>query len=66
MIDKERESKFFNEYVSKLPRVPLDAPLERGRVYHTVMQYDDWCSIYDGKECNCNPVVSRYIEPKRS
>jgi hypothetical protein len=35
------------------------------------MQHDDWCAIYDkpngsAADCNCNPIVSRHIEPKRS
>ena len=35
------------------------------RVYHTVVMHDDWCAHYDGKECNCNPIVMRHVEPKR-
>jgi hypothetical protein len=27
------------------------------RVYHTVVMHDDWCAHYDGKGCNCNPIV---------
>jgi hypothetical protein len=52
--------------VQHLPRVPLDAPLERGRVYHVVMAHDAWCAIYSGKECNCSPIISRHAEPRRS
>lgn len=65
-----RENKFVDEYVSHLPQVPVDAPLERGRLYHTVMHHDAWCKIYDGdggiESCNCNPLITRYIEPRRS
>jgi len=63
---KLAHTNFYEQYVQHLPQIPLDAPLERGRVYHTVMQHDDWCAFYDGKECNCNPIITRHIEPKRS
>ena len=63
MVNRENENKLFEDYISKLPQVPLDAPLERGRLYHTVVQHDDWCGIYNDAACNCSPIVSRYIEP---
>lgn len=65
-IDKDKETKFFNDYVAHLPRVPLNEPLERGRVYHMVVAHDDWCAFYGGGECNCNPEITQHIEPKRS
>jgi hypothetical protein len=62
-----RENTFYTDYIRHLPSVPIDAPLERGRLYHIVMHHDEWCAIYDGKgQCNCNPIVTRHIEPKRS
>jgi hypothetical protein len=30
-----------------------------------VVMHDDWCAHYDGKGCNCNPIVMRHVEPKR-
>ena len=66
MVRKERENRFYTEHIRHLPQVPLDVPYERGRVYHTVMAHDDWCEIYKGNECNCDPIVTRHIEPKRS
>jgi len=47
---KARENGFHTSYVQHLPRVPLDAPLERGRVYHTVVHHDEWCAIYNDKD----------------
>jgi hypothetical protein len=52
--------------MTHLRRVPLNAPLERGRVYHLVIAHHDWCAFYEGGECNCDPVITRHIEPKRS
>ena len=68
---KARHNKFYENYIRQLPQVPTDAPLETGRVYHTVFQHDDWCAIYDKPnggvlDCNCNPIITRHLEPKRS
>jgi hypothetical protein len=57
---------FYNNYITHLPTVPPGAPLERGRVYHMVMHHDDWCSIYSGGGCNCDPIITRHVDPKRS
>ena len=67
----ERYNKFHREYLSELPELPVTAPCEPGRVYHLVYFYDEWCSIYSKDngslaDCNCNPIIKRYEEPKRS
>jgi hypothetical protein len=61
-----RHNQLYETYVRHLPRVPLDAPLERGRVYHMVYFHDEQCAFYSGKSCNCQPTVSRHAEPERS
>jgi hypothetical protein len=61
-----RENDFYLKYVRHLRSIQLDAPTEPGRVYHMVFSHDSWCAIYSGRQCNCNPSVSRHIEPKRS
>jgi hypothetical protein len=68
---RSRQNKFYREYVSQLPEMPLNAPFERGRMYHVAVFHDDWCSIYSKDagtmaDCNCNPIVRRYAEPRRS
>lgn len=62
----ERESKFYNDYVAHLPRLPQSSPLERGKVYHVVTFHDRWCDIYSGKGCNCSPDIVMHVEPERS
>ena len=67
--NQEGHNTFYQRYVQHLPQVPLDAPLERGRVYHEAHHHDDWCRIYDTgnpADCNCNPAVTRHVEPRRS
>jgi hypothetical protein len=64
---KKQQDDFYTNYVRHLPTVEIDAPLERGKVYHTVCCHDDWCTIYDdGGICNCNVVVTRHVEPRRA
>ena len=51
----QRHNHFYSEYIRHLPNVPVDAPYERGQVNHLVFHHDEWCAIYDDKECNCLP-----------
>ena len=34
--------------------IGLDLPPE---VYHQDVYHDDWCAIYKGGQCNCNPDI---------
>jgi hypothetical protein len=63
---KKIETTFYQSYVAHLPQVPINAALERGKLYHEVHHHDDWCAIYDGNTCNCNVIITRHVEPKRS
>ena len=60
-----RENKFVDEYVHHLPEVGPDV-IEKGGVTHMVCYHDEWCRIYDGKECNCEPQIRFFAEPNRS
>jgi hypothetical protein len=67
----ERQDRFVYDYVHYLPEIPVDAPVEPGRVYHVAYYHEQWCKIYDAgscglASCNCNPDVRRFVEPKRS
>jgi hypothetical protein len=67
--NRERHDRFFQNYVSHLPQVPLDAPLEPGRVYHLSLWHDPGCRFYEtGKlaDCACDLVITRHIEPGRT
>ena len=68
---RNRHDRFYNDYIRHLPRVPLDAPLAPGQVYHLVFAHDDDCGIYNKSngtldDCTCSPIVSRHVEPRRS
>jgi hypothetical protein len=62
-------STYYRNYVRHLPQVPVDAPLERGRVDHLSFLHDDWCRFFStGRpaDCNCDVEVVRHVEPVRS
>lgn len=63
---KIAQRQFYDDYVRHHPQVETDAPFERGQLYHLVVFHDDWCNINKGGGCNCNPIIERYKEPKRS
>jgi hypothetical protein len=66
---RKRQTDLYHDYIRHLPRVPVGASLERGRVYHLVLHHDDRCKFYETEnvaDCNCDVVVSQHIEPRRS
>jgi hypothetical protein len=65
----KKNRSFYELYLRHLPQVPIDAPLERGRVHHLCFHHDEWCRIFstgNPADCNCDPVISRHAEPVRS
>lgn len=35
-----------------------------GKVYQAEVLHDDWCNIFKGRTCNCNPDVMPPVEVK--
>jgi hypothetical protein len=60
-----KHNSFVNDYVHHLPEVGPDV-LRKPGVSHMVFYHDDWCRIYDGMGCNCEPKIKFFAEPKRS
>ena len=60
----ERQNRIVDEYVHHLPEV---GPEDIGApgVYHACYYHDEWCTIYDGKSCSCEPDVRIFAEPNR-
>lgn len=57
-----------HNYIKKLKKMQLDGklPIEIG-VTHVSIFHDNWCAIYSGGFCNCDPdirVVPYRIEQK--
>jgi len=61
-------SKFLSEKnkkrIMQWPELP-PGEYPPGRVAHLVVQHDDWCALLNEKgECNCNPTITRHLQPK--
>jgi hypothetical protein len=61
----DRHNRFFNDYVQHLPEVGPEV-LGKPGVRHVVFHHDEWCRIYDGAQCNCEPEVRFFAEPQRA
>jgi hypothetical protein len=44
-------------YVRKLARLIEKNPQLRGSAFSINICHDDWCAIYSGQPCNCDPDV---------
>ncbi len=49
-----------DNYVKKLLQLQAEGkvPNGRGRVFSTAVKHYDWCRIYKGGECNCDPEIT--------
>jgi hypothetical protein len=45
--NRAKHDAFYRDYVHHLPRVPVDAPPERGSVHYLCFHHDAWCRFYD-------------------
>lgn len=44
-------------YIHPLLRHLQEMELEPGQVHHIEVRHDDGCQVWDGKPCDCEPVV---------
>ena len=51
------QTKIRQKYIPAVLKAATQAGLQRGGVYTTAVLHDDWCHIYKGGNCNCDPVV---------
>jgi hypothetical protein len=66
---RRRHDRWYQEYIQHLPKVDVSAPLERGQIYHVCFHHDPQCSFYERErieDCNCDPTITRHVEPLRS
>jgi hypothetical protein len=67
--NRDQHNNLYQSYIQHLPKVPPDAPLEPGGVYHLCLHHDPQCSFYEHErleDCTCNPMITRHVEPERS
>jgi hypothetical protein len=46
------------DHLEKLPPVP-------GQFTELATLHDDWCGIWEGRDCDCDPIVMRMEEYRR-
>lgn len=46
-----------HEYLKRLNKAHESGIIEYGRVTNVEVQHDDWCGVYSGKHCNCDPEI---------
>ncbi len=51
----------YMEKVLKIAEEIVDP--DNPQVHHVGIVHDDWCAIFKGKACNCNPDVRIINEP---
>jgi hypothetical protein len=47
-------------YLKKLAKLQVSLP--PGRVSHAVIRHDQWCAVYQGRACDCDPDVSLHAD----
>lgn len=53
-----------HNYLKKLRelRAQGKVPTVMGKITHIHITHDDWCRIFDGMPCNCNPDITFEVE----
>lgn len=46
-----------HEYRRRLNTALSKGIVDKGNVAHAFVSHDDWCGIYSGAECNCDPDI---------
>ena len=46
-------------YLQRIAQVVEPADFKPGSVIHTTIRHDEWCGIFAGQDCDCDPLVVR-------
>ena len=44
-------------YITKLDRLIQEGTISVGGLQHIQVKHDNWCAVYKGKDCNCDPDI---------
>ena len=49
-----------HNYLKKIEKLKSEGkfPSEPGKFYDAAVAHDDWCHVYLGGECNCDPEIT--------
>lgn len=53
------------EYMRRLMKAVERGAIKQGDIAFASVAHDDWCSIYGGGACNCDPEISVRTERGR-
>ena len=59
MIDPRKHN-----YYEKLMNLVQEGKVPRGRITEVDICHDDWCRIYQGGYCNCDPEIKPWPQPE--
>ena len=46
-----------HNYIVKLKRLEAEGKTPQSGLYYTDIRHDDWCGIFRGRRCNCDPDI---------
>lgn len=46
-----------HNYYSKVVALGDSLGFSRDQIHHVDVLHDDWCAVYKGGYCNCDPIV---------
>jgi len=49
-------------YLPKILKLQAAGKMPPGVLSHAVILHDQWCAIYQGRSCDCNPDVSIHAD----
>ena len=47
-----------HEYLKRIQKARSQGVFGAGEVLDLAVAHDDWCGIYKGRECNCDPRIT--------
>lgn len=47
-----------HEFAKRISLAVAKGVADKGSVFWADVGHDDWCGIYDGEECNCDPEIT--------
>jgi len=51
-----------HEYMRRLNKAISDAIIDKGSVAQAIVEHDNYCGIYKGAECNCDPDITIHTD----
>jgi hypothetical protein len=55
-----------HNYYEKLVKLFEEGKVPRGRITDVDICHDDWCRIYQGGYCNCEPEIKPWPQPEEN